>query len=56
MAAIYYEGADTTKRPTSLPQADWLKPVLLNCNNVSGWITPGYVLFSDTITKVTAAG
>jgi FtsP/CotA-like multicopper oxidase with cupredoxin domain len=35
LTAIYYEGADTTERPKSLPQADWLTPVLLNCANVS---------------------
>jgi hypothetical protein len=34
MTAIYYDGADTTERPQTLPQADWVTPRLLNCANV----------------------
>jgi hypothetical protein len=39
LAAIYYDGADTTKRPKSKAPSNWVKPTLLNCNNVSALLT-----------------
>ncbi|GIZ38218.1 hypothetical protein CKM354_000164100 [Cercospora kikuchii] len=35
LAAVYYDGVDTQRRPNSLPNSDFVQPTLINCGDAA---------------------
>jgi FtsP/CotA-like multicopper oxidase with cupredoxin domain len=43
LSAAYYDGVDTTKKPETLPQADFIEPTLIHCGNDALTLTEPYL-------------